>query len=115
MRSAGSWAKLIAPAFFFASLFCAEAAQAQGTNIGKPLLFGDGIACDAALLPWSSVWFGHFSGGLATYRRGDPTINLAWEDRKLCFPSKRECMAWQRWERRQYNEVEGYWTCLPLR
>lgn len=113
MRIAHSWLKaVVAPALLLASL---GVAQAQGTSIGKPLLFGDGIACDAGLLPWKSVWFGHFSGGLATYRRGDPNINLVWEDQKLCFPSKRECMDWQKEERRAYNEVEGFWTCLPLR
>src|SRR5579863_342694 len=113
MRIAISVAKLFCVLAF--ACLAVSPGQAQGTAIGKPWLFGDGIACDASLLPWHSVWYGHFAGGLAAYRRGDPTIRLVWEDRKLCFPSKRECMAWQRQERRTYNEIGGYWTCLPLR
>lgn len=90
-------------------------AHAQGTNIGRPELFGAGIACDASLLPWRSVWFGHFSGGNATYVPGAPAASVDWEDQKLCFPSRRACMAWQRAERRRFREIQGYWTCLLLR
>jgi hypothetical protein len=86
-----------------------------GTDIGKPWLFGAGIACDASLLPWRSVWLGHFSGGLATYVPGAPTASISWKDQKLCFPSRLECMEWQRAERRQFKGVEGYWTCMLLR
>jgi hypothetical protein len=90
-------------------------ARATGTDIGKPGLFGAGIGCDASLLPWRSVWLGHFSGGLAAYVPGAPAASVIWQDQKLCFPSRRECMEWQRAERRQFNGVEGYWTCLLLR
>ena len=93
----------------------AEPAAAQGTSIGKPFFFGAGIACDAGLLPWPSVWYGHFSGGLASYRRGDPMASVVWQDEKLCFPSRRDCMDWQKQERRQFHQIEGYWTCLRLR
>jgi hypothetical protein len=89
--------------------------EAQGTEIGKPLIFGEGIACDASLLPWRSVWFGHFSGGLAYYRRGAPAVELTWKDQKLCFPSRRECLAWQRQQHRLFRQVQGYTTCLRLR
>jgi hypothetical protein len=93
----------------------AGSAQAQGTSIGRPWLFGAGIACDASLLPWRSVWLGHFSGGIATYHPGDLKISLDWRDEKLCFPSRRSCMAWQRALHRQFHEPAGYWTCLLLR
>jgi hypothetical protein len=98
-----------------ALLGLANAATAAGTDIGKPWLFGAGIGCDASLLPWRSVWLGHFSGGLATYVPGAPAASVIWKDQKLCFPSRRECMRWQGAERRQFNGVEGYWTCLLLR
>ena len=88
---------------------------AAGTDIGKPWLFGAGIGCDASLLPWRSVWLGHFSGGLAAYRPGAPAAAVIWEDRKLCFPSRSECMRWQHAERRQFYGVQGYWTCELLR
>lgn len=118
MRIAHSLTKVSAllPALVLLALFgFAGKGRAEGTSIGKPWLFGDGIACDASLLPWRSVWFGHFSGGLASYRRGDATIKLVWQDQKLCFPSRRDCMAWQRHQRREFSQIEGYWTCLRLR
>ncbi len=99
----------------FLVLGSACGAHATGTDIGKPWLFGRGIACDASLLPWRSVWFGHFSGGLATYQSGAPAASVIWQDQKLCFPSRRECMAWQRAERRRFSGIEGYWTCMILR
>ncbi len=98
-----------------AALGMPHGARAMGTDIGKPWIFGAGIACDASLLPWRSVWLGHFSGGSATYVSGAPAASVTWQDQKLCFPSRRECMAWQRAERGQFSGVEGYWTCLLLR
>lgn len=86
-----------------------------GTSVGKPVFFGEGIACDAGQLPWPSVWYGHFSGGQAHYERGAPQVDLVWEDRKLCFPSRRACLAWQRAEHRDFHRVQGYVTCLRLR
>jgi hypothetical protein len=103
------------PLALLALLGFADAARAEGTDIGKPWFFGAGIACDASLLPWPSVWLGHFSGGTASYVPGAPAASVTWEDKKLCFPSRRECMQWQRAERRQFNGIEGYWTCLLLR
>ncbi len=93
----------------------AGSAWAEGVSTGRPWLFGAGIACDASRLPWPSVWIGHFSGSVATYEPGDRRIALDWKDEKLCFPSRRECMVWQRALRRQYHEPPGYWTCLFLR
>jgi hypothetical protein len=98
-----------------ASIGISNGAHATGTDIGKPWFFGAGIGCDASLLPWRSVWLGHFSGGSATYVTGAPAASVVWQDQKLCFPSRRECMAWQRAERRQFGGIEGYWTCLLLR
>ncbi len=91
------------------------AAQAAGTDIGKPPIFGDGIACDASLLPWRSVWYGHFSGGNASYVVNAPAAQVDWHDEKLCFPSRRDCLRWQRGERQLYSGVRGDWTCLLLR
>ncbi|MGO9133507.1 MAG: hypothetical protein ACLP8A_05580 [Methylovirgula sp.] len=92
-----------------------ESSKAQGTAIGKPWLFGEGIACDAGQLPWRTVWYGHFSGGQAHYERGAPQVDFVWEDRKLCFPSRRACLAWQRAEHRAFHRVAGYVSCLRLR
>jgi len=96
-------------------LVFADPGRAEGTDIGKPWLFGAGIACDAGLLPWRSVWLGHFCGGLATYVPGAPAASVVWHDQKLCFPSRRECMGWQRAEHRRFNGIQGYWTCMLLR
>ncbi len=97
-------------------LFLASAAaQAAGTDIGKPPIFGDGIACDASLLPWRSVWYGHFSGGTAMYAPNSSAAQVNWHDEKLCFPSRHSCLRWQHGERRLYHGIHGDWTCLPLR
>ncbi len=100
---------------FLALVGFADKGRAQGTAIGKPWLFGEGIACDASLLPWRSVWFGHFAGGLAHYERGAPQIDLVWQDQKLCFPSRRQCLSWQRAQHRLFHQVQGYSTCLRIR
>lgn len=123
MRTKDALAKLsILPVLVVALMASVAPSLAQGahgayagTDIGKPPIFGEGVACDASQLPWRHVWFGHFSGGTAYYERGAPGIGLVWENRKLCFPSRRSCMGWQRWERREFHRVKGYWTCLPLR
>ncbi len=117
MRIANSLTRpMVLPVLIFLALVgFADRSHAMGTSIGKPWLFSDGIACDASLLPWRSVWFGHFSGGLAYYPRGDAEVKLVWHDQKLCFPSRRECMAWQRAQHRLFHRVEGHWTCLRLR
>ncbi len=96
-------------------LITLSGAKAAGTDIGRPPIFGDGIACDASLLPWRSVWYGHFSGGNATYTVNAPAALVDWHDEKLCFPSRRACLRWQRAERRHYSELHGDWTCLLLR
>ncbi len=117
MRTKDALAKLsILPVLVVLSLMAGSASgRAQGTDIGKPWLFGEGVACDASLLPWRSVWYGHFAGGLAHYQWGAPGVDILWEDRKLCFPSRRQCLAWHRAEFRQFHRLRGYWTCLRLR
>ncbi len=114
-KSVANWAALLPLMACLALLTFADPGRAEGTDIGKPWLFGAGIACDASLLPWPSVWLGHFSGGSATYVPGAPAASVVWQDQKLCFLSRRECMEWQRAERRQFNGIQGYWTCLLLR
>ncbi len=66
----------------------------------------------AKILPWPSVWLGHFSGG-----RPDPVFygQIDWRDEKVCFASKARCQAWIKDLRRAYHRPEGYWTCLLLR
>jgi hypothetical protein len=116
MRIAKSMMKLGLPVLALLVLLgFADRSQAEGTSFGKPIFFSDGIACNAALLPWESVWLGHFSGGLASYQRGDAEIALAWQDQKLCFPSQQECMDWQKDQKSQFNQVEGYSTCMRIR
>ncbi len=97
------------------SLGIPNGARAMGTDIGKPWLFGAGIGCDASLLPWRSVWLGHFSGGTATYVSGAPGASVVWQDRKLCFPSRRNAWPGSGQSAGSSVEFEGYWTCLLLR
>lgn len=64
---------------------------------------------------WSSLWIGHFSGGVSQYDRGFGTVMLIWGDEKRCFPSRQACTAWVASLRRNFHHPEGEWTCLPLR
>ncbi len=68
----------------------------------------------AAVLPWRSVWLGHFSGG-RHYEDAYGEILIDWRNEKLCFPSRRQCQAWIREQSRAFHQPEGYWTCLFLR
>jgi hypothetical protein len=72
------------------------------------------LAATAAVLPWPSVWLGHFSGG-RPYTDGTGRRLVDWRDEKLCFPARQQCQAWVRGLRRAYHRPEGYWTCLLLR
>ena len=82
-----------------------------------------GIACDVGdagwhmLMPayWSSLWMGHFSGGVSHYDRDLGVVALAWGDEKRCFPSMRACSAWVAMMRRDFHRPAGYWTCMLLR
>lgn len=66
----------------------------------------------AQILPWPSVWLGHFTGG-----RPDPVFygQIDWRDEKVCFASKAKCQAWIKELRHAYHSPEGYWTCMVLR
>lgn len=66
----------------------------------------------AQILPWPSVWFGHFSGG-----RPDPVFygEVDWRDERICFATKARCQSWIAGMRRAFHRPEGYWTCTPLR
>jgi len=81
-------------------------------SVGAP--FWAPPAATAAVLPWPSVWLGHFSGG-RPYSDGFGQTLVDWRDEKVCFPSRRECQAWIRDLRQAYHRPEGYWTCLLLR
>jgi len=71
-------------------------------------------AATAAVLPWPSVWLGHFSGGRPYTDAYGQTL-VDWRDEKHCFPSRRLCNTWIGDLRRAYHRPEGYWTCLLLR
>lgn len=68
----------------------------------------------AEVLPWSSVWLGHFSGGRPYIDPYGQTL-VDWRDEKICFPSRAACQSWMREMRRAYHRPEGFWTCLILR
>ncbi|MGO9006791.1 MAG: hypothetical protein ACLQIQ_06145 [Beijerinckiaceae bacterium] len=82
-----------------------------------------GIACDVGdagwymLMPayWTSLWLGHFSGGVSNYDRDLVVVALTWGDEKRCFSSMRACSAWVASMRRDFHQPAGYWTCMPLR
>lgn len=118
---------LIAASFSFAS--AAHAADWFAGPEAAPAAEyspGSGVPCSvggpfwappeatAAVLPWRSVWLGHFSGG-RPYSDGYGRTLIDWRDEKFCFPARRECQAWVRDLRRAYHRPEGYWTCLLLR
>ncbi|ACB96806.1 hypothetical protein [Beijerinckia indica] len=86
----------------------------------------EGVACllngfsltetNAASLPWSDVWYGHFSGGRPSGVQdvvGREVVD--WRDEHFCFPSKHSCNAYMTKMRRAFHRPEGYWTCLQLR
>ena len=81
-------------------------------SIGAP--FWAPPMATAAVLPWRSVWLGHFSGG-RPYAAGNGQTLIDWRDEKVCFPARQQCQAWIRSLRRAYHRPEGYWTCLLLR
>jgi hypothetical protein len=98
---------------------------ASAADYGHPPPPADyvGIACDVGdagwhmLMPayWSSLWLGHFSGGVSHYDRDLGVVALAWGDEKRCFPSMQACSAWVASMRRDFHRPAGYWTCLLLR
>jgi hypothetical protein len=81
-------------------------------SIGAP--FWARPMATAAVLPWRSVWLGHFSGG-RPYTAGNGQTLIDWRDEKVCFPARLQCQAWVHSLRRVYHRPEGYWTCLLLR
>ncbi|HET6377681.1 MAG TPA: hypothetical protein VFG05_05160 [Methylocella sp.] len=88
------------------------AAAGVPCNAGAP--FWAPIRATAAMLPWQSVWLGHFSGG-RPYPAGNGVTLIDWRDEKFCFPSRRACDRWIADLRQAYHDPEGYWTCLVLR
>jgi hypothetical protein len=92
----------------------AEYSESPGVpcSVGAPVWAPP--AATAAVLPWRSVWLGHFSGG-RHYADGYGQTFVDWRDEKFCFPTRQQCQAWVRDLRRTYHRPEGYWTCLLLR
>ena len=81
-------------------------------SIGAP--FWAPLAATASVLPWRSVWLGHFSGG-REYDGATGKTLVDWRDEKICFPSRQQCDTWISGLRKAYHRPEGYWTCLLLR
>ena len=94
------------------------AAAKYSENPGVPCSIGAPLwappVATAAVLPWRSVWLGHFSGG-RPYTDSHGRTLVEWRDDKICFPARQQCQAFVRDMRRAYHRPEGYWTCLLLR
>ena len=94
----------------------AGSAQAADLRIAGAPLVSDGLPCAApAVQAFSSVWYGHFSGGYSHYLGPGEAIVLDWRDEKLCFPTRASCDRYMRVMRRDFHRPEGYFTCLPIR
>ncbi len=78
---------------------------------GVPCVFEEGGP--DIVLPWRSVWLGHFSGG--RFAPAAYGTELNWKDEKVCFPSQGSCNRWISANRRAFHHPEGFWTCLPIR
>jgi hypothetical protein len=115
--------RLLLAAALLAGIGSTGAARAADYAYERQVPATAGISCDvgwagwSTVLPaaWSSVWLGHFSGGTARYNRQTGTAAIAWDDEKRCFPTRRSCSTWVEAMRQDYQQVEGYWTCMPLR
>jgi hypothetical protein len=104
----------------------ADWAFGPAPSAGPEVPAGPGVPCSisvpfwasgvptAAVLPWPSVWLGHFSGGRPYCGACGVTL-IDWVDEKVCFPSRSVCQAWIAGMRRAFHHPEGYWTCLLLR
>lgn len=73
-------------------------------SIGAP--FWAPPMATAAVLPWRSVWLGHFSGG-RPYAAGNGQTLIDWRDEKVCFPARLQCQAWVRSLRRSITGRKG--------
>jgi hypothetical protein len=107
---------------FFAGV--SRSVDAPLSNTPPPDLQGVGIVCtlndpfaqaaSAATLPWTSVWYGHFSGG-RPYSDGTGRTLIDWRDDHVCFATRSQCNAWIEAMRQSFSQPEGDWTCLFLR
>jgi len=107
-----------------ASNSSAEAADLGGPAVVSPAVVmapvpAEGVPCvfeesgPAIVLPWQSVWLGHFSGGRFVRTSTGPMLD--WQDHKMCFPSRASCNRWVHGQRAYFHRPEGYTTCLMLR
>jgi hypothetical protein len=81
-------------------------------SIGQPFWIPSGPT--AEVLPWPSVYYGHFSGGRPYVDAYGQTL-IDWRDEHVCFPTRAECRAWVHASYRYYHQPEGYRGCLLLR
>jgi len=100
------------------------APSAQAADLGAPAVLtapvaADGVPCvfeesgPDIVLPWSSVWLGHFSGGRFVQTAAGNMLD--WHDHKMCFPSRASCNRWVRDQQNYFHRPEGYTTCLMIR
>jgi len=115
-----------AMAFIVASSLVASgfAISAQAADLGAPGVVmapvpAEGVPCvfeesgPDIVLPWSSVWLGHFSGG--RFVNTSTGAALDWHDDKMCFPTRASCNRWVHDQSRYFHRPEGYTTCLMIR
>jgi len=102
----------------------ASTPSAQAADLGGPAVVtepvpAEGVPCvfeesgPTIVLPWQSVWLGHFSGGRFVRTSTGPMLD--WQDHKMCFPSRASCNRWMRGQQAYFHRPEGYTTCLMIR
>jgi len=119
LLSAPMKATLAATAMVLAGL----SAPAQAADLGPAVVMApvpaEGVPCvfeesgPDIVLPWSSVWLGHFSGG--RFVNTSTGAALDWHDDKMCFPTRASCNRWVHDQSRYFHRPEGYTTCLMIR
>lgn len=94
---------------------CADAADLDVYRVERAVPAG-GLPCDSPrLAAFSSIWEGHFSGGMSRYLGPGRTIAVDWRDEKLCFPNHVSCSRYVFGMRQDFHRPEGYFTCLLIR
>jgi hypothetical protein len=68
----------------------ADYSENSGVPCSAGAPFWAPLVATAAVLPWPSVWLGHFSGG-RPYVGGNGQTLVDWQDAKVCFPSRHQC------------------------
>jgi hypothetical protein len=117
MRESGIISKLaICMGGAFLAACVTSSSFAGGKTMSAPLgIESKGPNCGTVLdEPWREVWLGHFAGG-RTSEAGALLQHVQWQDRYVCFPSRATCEQWIKGMRKDFSDVEGYRTCVPIR